>query len=81
MLTEDDVIDAVRDFLVHEGWTITRRATVSQPGTDLVAERNGETLEIEAKGAGSSRVGSARYGEEFNSGQWTALGWLEAPDL
>jgi len=69
MLTEDDVIDAVRDFLVREGWAITARATVRQRGTDLVAERNGDILEIEAKGAGSSRVGSARYGEEFNSGQ------------
>ncbi|MCZ7537832.1 MAG: hypothetical protein M5T61_19180 [Acidimicrobiia bacterium] len=40
-----------------------------QRGDDLVAERDGERLVIEAKGAGSSKVGTARYGKSFNKGQ------------
>lgn len=69
MLTEDDVIDAVRDLLVERGWTIVARATAIQRGHDLVAERQGGRLIIEAKGAGSSKQGTARYGQAFSAGQ------------
>jgi len=69
VLTEDEVIDAVRDFLVSRSWQIVTRATAMQRGDDLVAERDGERLVIEAKGAGSSKVGTARYGNTFNKGQ------------
>ncbi len=69
VLTEDEVIDAVQDFLVSKSWRIVRRATAVQRGDDLVAERDGERLVIEAKGAGSSKIGTARYGKTFNKGQ------------
>lgn len=69
VLTEDEVIDAVRDYLVARSWRIVARATAIQRGDDLVAERDGERLVIEAKGAGSSKPGTARFGKTFNKGQ------------
>ena len=69
MLTEDDIIDAVRDHLIRHGWNIVARATATQRGYDLVAERGGRRLIVEAKGEGSSKESSARYGQSFNKGQ------------
>ena len=69
MLTEDDVIDGVRDALVAEGWELVSRATASQHGDDLVMRRGDVSLVVEAKGAGSSKPGTARYGSPFDRGQ------------
>ena len=69
MLTEDRVIDAIRDYLEARSWRLVTRATAVQRGHDLVVERDGERLIIEAKGAGSSKLGTARYGLTFNKGQ------------
>lgn len=69
VLTEDEVIDAVRDYLIARSWRIVSRATAIQRGDDLVAERDGERLVIEAKGGGSSKAGTARFGKTFNKGQ------------
>jgi len=69
MITEDDVIDAISDHLVARGWRVLSRATAMQHGDDLVAEKDGQRLEIEAKGAGSSKPGTARYGQHFSKGQ------------
>lgn len=68
-LTEDQVIDAVSEYLESRSWRVITRATAIQRGDDLVVECNSERLIIEAKGAGSSKVGTARYGKTFNSGQ------------
>jgi hypothetical protein len=40
-----------------------------QQGIDICAERNGVTLAVEAKGGGSSKPGTAKYGEPFSTGQ------------
>jgi hypothetical protein len=40
-----------------------------QQGIDICAERNGVTLAVEAKGGGSSKPGSAKYGKPFDTGQ------------
>lgn len=69
MLTEDEVIDAVSKYLVSQRWHILSRATAIQRGDDLVAKREDVQLIIEAKGGGSSKAGTARYGMAFNSGQ------------
>lgn len=69
MLTEDGVIDGVRDELVSQGWELVSRATASQHGDDLVMRRGDVSLVVEAKGAGSSKPGTARYGKPFNRGQ------------
>jgi hypothetical protein len=69
VLTEDDVIDGVRDVLVSQGWELVSRARASQRGDDLVMRRGGVLLFVEAKGAGSSKPSTARYGSHFNRGQ------------
>ena len=69
MITEDHVVDAVCQALIAHGYSIKQRATVVQHGYDIVAQKDERDLVIEAKGAGSSKVGTARFGKEFNSGQ------------
>lgn len=69
MITEDQVVDAICRVLVSRGYVIKQRATVVQHGNDIVAYKNERDLVIEAKGAGSSKTGTARFGREFNSGQ------------
>lgn len=69
VLTEDEVIDAVIGFLKNEGWTIESRCTAQERGEDIVASRDGDRLVIEAKGAGSSKPHTNRYGLEFSKGQ------------
>ena len=69
MLTEDDIIEGVRDVLAAQGWELVSRATASQRGDDLVMRRGDVSLVVEAKGAGSSKPGTARYGSPFNRGQ------------
>ena len=44
-------------------------AAPDQHGTDLVALRDGIRLEVEAKGAGSSKPHTARYGQPFTAAQ------------
>lgn len=51
------------------GYEIVSRATVTQHGHDIVAAKGDQLLLIEAKGAGSSKPGTARYGKEFSSVQ------------
>lgn len=67
--TEDDVVLAVRAHLEANGWTILSQALAHQRGDDLIAERNGVRIEVEAKGAGSSKPSSKRYGQEFDASQ------------
>lgn len=69
MLTEDDVIDAVTSHLSARGWQEVTRARATQTGYDLVVERGRTRLIVEAKGAGSSKAHSARYGPPFNRRQ------------
>jgi hypothetical protein len=69
MLTEDAVIRALREHLAASGWQIVSWAAPDQHGTDLVALRDGTRLEVEAKGAGSSKPHTARYGQPFTAAQ------------
>jgi hypothetical protein len=69
VLTEDAVVAAVRRLLERHGWKILVHATAIQHGHDLVAERDNQRLIIEAKGAGSSKEGTARFGRLFTSNQ------------
>jgi hypothetical protein len=68
-LTEDRVVEAVCQMLVSHGYVILQRATAIQHGHDIVARKGPDDLIIEAKGAGSSKAGTARFGEEFSSNQ------------
>lgn len=72
MLYEGDVVEAVRRQLVKTGYEVGHVLTTTQRGHDIIARKKadpGWELYIEAKGEGSSRVGSARYGASFSSGQ------------
>lgn len=63
------MIDAVSRYLAERGYTEVSRSLATQQGVDLIMSKDGDELHIEAKGAGSSRSTSARYGKTFNSGQ------------
>ncbi|SRR6266540_2926539 len=72
MLYEDDVVRAVAAYLREHGYAIRQALAATERGVDIVAVKTTEPafeLHVEAKGAGSSRSGSARFGFEFNSGQ------------
>ena len=69
MLTEDAVIDFLCQHLAAGGWEIVSKAMPDQRGTDVAATRAGVRLEVEAKGAGSSRAHTARFGQPFNQAQ------------
>lgn len=69
VLPEDQVVDAVCRKLTSDGYSIVQRALVTQHGYDIAARKDGVDLIIEAKGAGSSKAGTARYGSEFNRNQ------------
>jgi hypothetical protein len=69
VLTEDTVTGILERYLRADKWEIVSRAPGRQSGIDLVAERDGIRLEVEAKGAGSSDPQTARYGQEFSHAQ------------
>lgn len=69
MLYEDHVVDAVCAHLALDGWTIESFAHAHQRGDDIVATRGPQTLRVEAKGGGSSKEGTKRFGEHFTLGQ------------
>lgn len=70
MLTENDVVLAVSEFLETEGYSIEQALNTTQQGIDIEAtNKNGVRCFVEAKGATSSKVGSKRYGKEFNGNQ------------
>ena len=69
MLYEDHVVDAVCAHLEADNWRIESRAHAHQHGDDIVATRGNERLVVEAKGAGSSKEGTRRYGLAFDRGQ------------
>lgn len=69
MVTEDDVVHAAAAALREAGWTITQQLTTKQTGVDLIAERNGQRLMVEAKGYTSASTTSARFGKPFSSNQ------------
>lgn len=68
-LYEDDVVRAVMGYLKSEGWTIESFALSHQHGDDIVASRRGQRLVIEAKGDGSSKSTTARFGKSFTRNQ------------
>jgi len=69
ILSEDQVVEAVSQYLIERGYREVSRSLATEQGVDLIMSHAGEQLYIEAKGAGSSRATSARYGKAFNAGQ------------
>jgi hypothetical protein len=88
-LTEDDVVDAVSDYLERAEWTVEQRLRTADRGVDIVACRSDHgVLWVEAKGATSSKAGTMRHGQPFRRAQinthvarafYTAAAQLESP--
>ena len=68
-LNENQVVDAVCEFLESNGAAVEQRCTTKQKGTDIVARRPGSAhkLLIEAKGGTSTDPSSKKYGEDYVS--------------
>ena len=72
MLTEWNVVTAVCAELRSRDYQIDEARKPTQHGDDIVALKRSQTpfrLSIEAKGQTSSRKGSRRHGQPFNSAQ------------
>lgn len=69
MLTENEIVEKVTEFLEMKGYRITQSLTTNQQGIDIIAETESETLYIEAKGETSSVETSKRFGLPFNRNQ------------
>lgn len=67
-LTENDVVKAVRTHLEAAGWT-THGISTAERGVDIIATQGSRRMEIEAKGATSSKAGTRRYGLGFTPNQ------------
>jgi hypothetical protein len=63
------VINLLCEYLSADGWKIVSKAMPNQRGTHVVATRAGVRLEVEAKGAGSSKAQTARFGKPFDQAQ------------
>ena len=68
-LYENDVVDFVIRYLEVNGFRILSSSDTYSHGYDIVAEKDGKMLYIEAKGQTSSKPGTSRYGKEFNRNQ------------
>lgn len=90
-LDENDVATAVCLWLEDQGYA-TNRITAGQRGFDVTAihSRTGEQWVIEAKGATSSRKGSAGFGKVYGSGSsfqavasafLTATSWIDRKEM
>jgi hypothetical protein len=69
MLTENDIIENLTNFLIEKDYEIVQSLTTNQQGIDVIAKTNFETLYIEAKGETSSKQSSNRFGKPFNGNQ------------
>ena len=69
MIYEDDVVAAVVAHLRADGWTVESTALATQHGDDIVAIKDGERIIVEAKGEGSSKSHTARFGSPFTKQQ------------
>jgi Holliday junction resolvase len=69
MLTENQVVAAVAAYLIKQGCTIVSCCGTGERGVDIVAEREGKRLLVEAKGRTSAKEWTQRFGKEFSKGQ------------
>ena len=69
MLYESDVIDSVCDLLMSYNYSILQKLGTNETGEDIIAEKDGLKIYIEAKGETSSKNSTNRYGKPFSSSQ------------
>ena len=68
MLTENDVVEAVAGHLKDQGWEVIETADTHQRGHDILAQRDGIELAVEAKG-GTTSKNTRRRGLPFTPDQ------------
>ena len=69
MLTENDILENLSNYLIAKGYKENQRLSTIQLGVDLIAENDSEILYIEAKGETSSKSETRRFGKPFDSNQ------------
>ncbi len=69
MLTENDVVQKVTDYLGSKDYKIINSLNTYERGIDIVAENDTAVVYIEAKGETSSKKTSNRFGKPFSKGQ------------
>jgi hypothetical protein len=71
MLSEDDVVSSVCDYLKQNGYRVVSSCTTKQQGVDIIAEHlaSKSTLRVEAKGETSNDPSSKRFGKPFDNAQ------------
>lgn len=69
MLTENDVILKLSEFLSDNDYEIIQQLNTNQKGIDIIAKNDSEVVYIEAKGETSSKSSSNRFGKPFNRNQ------------
>src|SRR5581483_6645697 len=55
--------------LKADGWSVSKTCLTTEQGIDLIATRGDQRLVLEAKGGGSSKEGTRRFGMPFSTGQ------------
>lgn len=65
-LVEDEVAASVATYLKNKGGKVLQLLTNGRTGADLIVEWQGGYLVIEAKGGGSQKPGSAKFGQAFS---------------
>ena len=68
-LTENDIVEAMAKHLTAERWRVSHMCQTTEQGIDLIATRGDERLVLEAKGGGSSKEGTRRFGMPFTNNQ------------
>lgn len=68
-LTENEVIEYLEIWLKNNGWTITKTSKNQSHGIDILAQKELETLIIEAKGSKGSPDSPTTKRKQFSPGQ------------
>jgi hypothetical protein len=71
MLTENDIVRLLKDYLDKNGYKVQQALTTTEKGIDIIAVnlQTSERLYIEAKGETSSKDTSNRFGKPFTNNQ------------
>ena len=69
MLTENQVVEKMSDYLKSIGYEVLQCLNTNEKGIDIIAEKDGKKIYIEAKGETSSKENTNRSGKPFNKNQ------------
>lgn len=69
LLTEDEVVEILCQYLKKKGWEIIHKAKGHQRGPDIKASKNDKVLVVEAKGARGNPKSPVTKKPKFSSGE------------